>query len=255
MNHTARGYQFWPIFLGRLPRSDACCSRQASFIISNNTSVEFNIVQFCQAIEKAKRQADLVIISTHFGIWMMHEPSKLQRKLATRFLEAGADIIVGHGPHVLQPIEKYTTKDERDTFIIYSLGNFVQDGGTKDTILSNSLTSIIGYINLEKQHNGHISIRDISYTPIYSHKQKDGLTQIVAIPESHFQKSRELFHTVFKGNKQSRISLSYRYLSTFLLSRLIRMDDSWWERWLIKKWKRETAKIASLRKVHQPVFQ
>lgn len=247
MNHTARGYQLWPILLGRLPRSDAWCSRQASFIISNNTTIESNIIQFCQAIKNAKRLADIVIVSTHFGIWMMHEPSRLQKKIATRFLEAGADVIVGHGPHVLQPIEKYITSDERETFIIYSLGNFILDGGSKDTILSNSLTSIIGYINLKKHPEGHLIIRDISYTPIYSNKNKDGFTKVIVTPTSRFKKSADVLKTVFQGNKQNRLSLSYRYLSTFLLSRLIRIDDSWWERWIIKKWKRETIWRSSIK--------
>ena len=240
MNHTVKGYQIRPVFLGRLPKVDAFCSRQASFIISNNTQIEFNINRFCQAIENAKLNADIVIVSTHFGIWMMHEPSKLQKKLAMRFLEAGADVVVGHGPHVIQPIEKYKTKDNRETFIMYSLGNFLQDGGTEDTILSNSLTSVIGYINLKKHPNGQVYIHNISYTPTFSYKQKGGLTQVVASQASHFQKSAEILQTVFQGNKQSRLSLSYRYMSTFSWSRLVRIDDSWWERWILKKWKEET---------------
>jgi poly-gamma-glutamate capsule biosynthesis protein CapA/YwtB (metallophosphatase superfamily) len=240
MNHTAKGYQLRPVLLGRLPKADASCSRQASFIISNNTQIEFNINRFCQAIKNAKINADIVIVSTHFGIWMMHEPSILQKKLAIRFLEAGADIIVGHGPHALQPIEKYKTRDKRITFIIYSLGNFLQDGGTEDTILSNSLISVIGYINLKKLPNGQVFIKDISYIPTFSYKNKDGNTQVVIARVSDFQKSTEILKTVFQGNKQSRLSLSYRYMSTFSLSRLVRLDDSWWERWILKKWKRET---------------
>lgn len=237
MNHIAKGFQLRPIFLGRLPRADAWCSRQASFILSNNTPIGFNIKRFCQVIENAKHHADLVIVSTHFGIWQMHEPSKLQKKLATLFLEAGADVIVGHGPHVIQPIEKYITRDKRETFIVYSLGNFVMDGGNEDTILSNSLASVIGYINLQKHPDGKTSIRDISYTPTFSYKHQDGRTQVIVAPASHFQKSAEIFHTVFQGNNQNRLSLSYRYMSTFLCSRLIRLDDSWWERWILNKWK------------------
>ena len=240
MNHTARGYQLWPLFLGRLPRTDEWCSRQASFIISNNTPIEFNIKQFCQAIENAKYHADIVIVSIHFGIWQMHEPSKLQKKLAMVFLEAGADVIVGHGPHVLQPIEKFITKDKRKTFIIYSLGNFVMDGGTEDSIFSNSLSSVIGYINLQKHLDGQVLIHDISYTPTFSYKHQDGLTKVVVANASYFHKSAGLLKTVFQGNNQSRLSLSYLYMSKFLFWRLVRIDDSWWEQWILNKWKRET---------------
>jgi poly-gamma-glutamate synthesis protein (capsule biosynthesis protein) len=42
-------------------------------------------------------------------------------------LEAGASVIVGHHPHVLQPVETYTTQDGRNTVIFYSLGNFLSN--------------------------------------------------------------------------------------------------------------------------------
>jgi poly-gamma-glutamate synthesis protein (capsule biosynthesis protein) len=42
-------------------------------------------------------------------------------------LEAGASVIVGHHPHVLEPVETYRTQDGRDTVIFYSLGNFLSN--------------------------------------------------------------------------------------------------------------------------------
>jgi poly-gamma-glutamate synthesis protein (capsule biosynthesis protein) len=46
---------------------------------------------------------------------------------AHKMLEAGASVIVGHHPHVLQPVETYRTADGRDTVIFYSLGNFLSN--------------------------------------------------------------------------------------------------------------------------------
>ena len=61
----------------------------------------------------------LIVISPHWG--KNYEGIKRdQIKVAHKFIESGADIIFGHGPHMLQPIERYKGK-----WIIYSLGNFV----------------------------------------------------------------------------------------------------------------------------------
>ena len=46
---------------------------------------------------------------------------------AHKMLEAGASVIVGHHPHVLQPVETYRTTDGRDAVIFYSLGNFLSN--------------------------------------------------------------------------------------------------------------------------------
>jgi hypothetical protein len=47
--------------------------------------------------------------------------------MAHKMLEAGASVVVGHHPHVLQPVETYKTQDGRNTVIFYSLGNFLSN--------------------------------------------------------------------------------------------------------------------------------
>lgn len=71
-------------------------------------------------IKQLKSQVDLVIVSFHWG-WEFHtKPNVLQRRWAHIAIDAGADLILGHHPHVLQPSESYKGK-----LIVYSLGNFV----------------------------------------------------------------------------------------------------------------------------------
>ncbi len=65
---------------------------------------------------------DPVVVSLHWGGEFQAGPSARQRLLATRLADAGADLIVGHGPHVLQRIEWVS-----DTLVAYSLGNFLFD--------------------------------------------------------------------------------------------------------------------------------
>lgn len=71
-------------------------------------------------IRAARTAADLVIIYLHWGKERALRPSPYQRTLARQCIDAGADLVVGAHPHVLQGFEYY-----RGRLIAYSLGNFV----------------------------------------------------------------------------------------------------------------------------------
>jgi len=71
-----------------------------------------------------RRSIDAVIITPHWGNQYSHEQTEQQIQWAHQWLDAGATAVVGSHPHVLQPWEKYVTKDGRETLILYSLGNF-----------------------------------------------------------------------------------------------------------------------------------
>lgn len=73
-----------------------------------------------EAIQKAKAAADLVVVVAHWGVERDDNPDKYQKELAHRYIDAGADLIIGGHPHVLQSFEQYKGK-----WIAYSLGNFI----------------------------------------------------------------------------------------------------------------------------------
>src|ERR1017187_6109046 len=79
------------------------------------------------AITKARAQCDMVVVSIHWGIEYAPAPRPEDSATAHKMLDAGATVIVGHHPHVLQPVETYKTQDGRDTIIFYSLGNFLSN--------------------------------------------------------------------------------------------------------------------------------
>lgn len=75
---------------------------------------------FAEDIKSARRQADYVIVSFHWGKEGTHQTDEHQRAIAHKVIDAGADVIIGHHPHVLRGIERY-----KRGIIFYSLGNFV----------------------------------------------------------------------------------------------------------------------------------
>jgi poly-gamma-glutamate capsule biosynthesis protein CapA/YwtB (metallophosphatase superfamily) len=73
-------------------------------------------------IRFARSLADLVIVSVHWGVEYARRPAASQVVLAHQMIDAGADLVVGGHPHVVQPLEEY-----HGHWIAYSLGNFIFD--------------------------------------------------------------------------------------------------------------------------------
>ena len=82
---------------------------------------EFSDLAYEQ-IAEARRRADLVVASIHWGDEFVLVPSDRERAIARAMVEAGASFVIGHHPHVLREVEEY-----RGAIIAYSLGNFVGD--------------------------------------------------------------------------------------------------------------------------------
>lgn len=97
-------------------------------------SLEFDTVK--SNINKARKLCDFLVVSFHSGIEYNHYPTEIQKEYSRFFIDCGADIVIGHHPHVLQGFEIYKGK-----YIFYSIGNFVFDNqiqkGTDETIILN----------------------------------------------------------------------------------------------------------------------
>jgi poly-gamma-glutamate synthesis protein (capsule biosynthesis protein) len=84
-------------------------------------------------IARARAAADVVIVGIHWGREYQHAPEPWQRDLAWSLVDAGADIVMGSHPHVLQPAEVGSVmraEGPRDALVLYSLGNFVSNQRT-----------------------------------------------------------------------------------------------------------------------------
>lgn len=73
-----------------------------------------------EEIRKAREQVDYLVVYVHWGVERETAPKEYQRTMGRQYIDAGADLVIGSHPHVLQPMEYYNGKP-----IVYSLGNFV----------------------------------------------------------------------------------------------------------------------------------
>ncbi len=112
---------------------------------------------FINEIREADKNADVVIVYVHWGTEYSEKLQESQKRLAKKYIDAGADAIVGAHAHILQGFEFYNGVP-----IIYNLGNFWFNNKDIDTVL------------LELEFNG----TDISVHLVPA-KQKDGKTVIL----------------------------------------------------------------------------
>lgn len=80
------------------------------------------------AVREARGRADVVVVSFHGGTELDPEPNAVQKAFARTAVRAGADVVIGHHPHVLQPVEVIDGK-----VVLHSIGNFLFASPTPTT--------------------------------------------------------------------------------------------------------------------------
>jgi poly-gamma-glutamate capsule biosynthesis protein CapA/YwtB (metallophosphatase superfamily) len=127
---------------------------RSAVIVSSKTHAEtscagiapFDLREAIDTITACKKKAGIVILLIHWGMENYSFPSPEQRLWATKIVEAGADAILGHHPHVLQGIERIGS-----ALVAYSLGNFLFDDFTCEIHTSHSLTESDIRLSLENK--------------------------------------------------------------------------------------------------------
>lgn len=86
--------------------------------------------QAVESIRAARELCDYLVVYVHWGVERETTPREYQKVMGHEYIDAGADLVVGSHPHVLQPMEEYQGKT-----IVYSLGNFVFGSSIPETAL------------------------------------------------------------------------------------------------------------------------
>lgn len=146
------------------------------------------------AIADAKTKADFVIVSAHWG---REQPqvTKEQKRVATIMAEAGADVILGHHSHIIQPIVWHDNTDGSRTLIAYSLGNFISTQYYANNMIGGMLT-----FDVVKGDSGECALENIVFRPTVTHysHNRDGL-QLYML-EDYTEDMTNLHGTTLKSN-------------------------------------------------------
>ena len=84
--------------------------------------VGWDFTKVKEIISQSKSQVDVLAVSLHAGVEYQGLPDDFQKAFDKMAIDSGADLVLGHHPHVIEPLEKYN-----NGWIIYSLGNFIFD--------------------------------------------------------------------------------------------------------------------------------
>ena len=113
--------------------------------------------QIKEAIDKLKADgAEYIICALHWGVEGAYRPNAYQKNLAHAAIDAGADLVYGSHPHVLQPAEEYG-----GGLILYSLGNFSFGGNS----FPRDYDSVIVQLTLCRNADGGVSLEACDYIP------------------------------------------------------------------------------------------
>lgn len=119
------------------------------------------VTKLIQSLARDSRYA-AIIVTPHWGAEYQTKASAGQIRMAQNWARAGATLILGNHPHVLQPLSWLENGLGGKTLVSYSLGNFVAGQAALER-----RTSVILHVDFRAQRDGSLRVSQVSYTPFY----------------------------------------------------------------------------------------
>lgn len=117
-------------------------------------------------VQSAQEMSDFVIVSAHWGDEHTFQPNTKQKEYAQYFADLGVDLVVGHHPHTIQPMEWVTGTSGNETLVAYSLGNFFASS-------MNDINSLGGSLHLDFNKEGNKEFIDnVRWEPLVIHHEE-----------------------------------------------------------------------------------
>lgn len=180
---------------------DSAAIEVISPIGANMTKTEF-FDTMKSLIEKAKAESDVVCVSAHFRQEDSTVPSVTQEEIVGKLVEYGADVIIGTGPHVLQPVKFVESDGGKRSLVIYSLGNFI----SAQSKAANMMSGIADVRFVKSSSTGQTNIVSAAVIPIVTH-YTSGYKDVRIIPFSEYTPALAGNHGVRKY--QSKFDYAY----------------------------------------------
>lgn len=153
-----------------------------------------------QEVEKLRDKVDCLIVMMHWGNEFTFNPNSEQEMLANFLNSLGVDIIIGNHSHCIQPIK--WIKNEHETLVYYSLGNFVSADHivdrTGETFTNAYQLGLISKLDITLE-DGKISIENIKTEPIIDYYDKN-LRNFTLIPYNEYTEEQEKSHYLYNSN-------------------------------------------------------
>ena len=197
------------------------CLLEEKYVFNGGGSLN----EVLEAIKTKTEKDSFVIVSVHWGDEMMDRPSLWQRKTARQLIDAGAKLVVGHHPHIIQGIENIS-----GSLVAYSLGNFIFDSSSEATGWSMILSVAISGGEIV-EWKGIPIIRGDDYRPtLASGIRKEDLERKIAQKcDILRQEMQDSEYTEKNVSELQEISFqSKRRLRRNLLKRFVKYPPIYW---------------------------
>ncbi len=140
-------------------------------------------------INIAKENSDIVCVSMHWQQEDITSPNDSQKAIAQKLVDMGADVIIGTGPHVLQPMEFITREDGSKVLVIWSLGNFISTQANRPNLLGG-----LADVTVEKNYDtGKTYVSKAGFIPTVTH-YGGGRSNVRIIPFAKYDKTLAASH-------------------------------------------------------------
>lgn len=113
---------------------------------------------------KAHELADMVVVFPHWGEEYSLEPVEMQYEWAQVFVDAGADVIIGNHPHVIEPVTVYEGEGGKKVPCYWSTGNFISTSPSSESLIGG-----IAEVTLHKSKDGECSVTSAAFKPVVTH--------------------------------------------------------------------------------------
>ena len=160
-----------------------------------------NTEMIAKEIDALRPLCDFLVVSMHWGEEYHHDYNESQKNLAALLAEHGVDLVIGHHPHVIQPIEYIERPDGNNMVCYFSLGNLISAQTRIPTMLG-----AMAFVRVTKKSDGGISITEAKAIPLVTHYEK-GYTGFKIFPLYSY--TDELAERHFLNQQRNALTLSY----------------------------------------------
>lgn len=153
-------------------------------------------------IARAKEECDYVIVLPHWGVEGRTEPTDDQYNMALILADAGADVVIGTHPHVVQKVQWVTGANGHRTLVFYSLGNFISLQDTAAKMLGGMARL---RLKIDAQ-TGELTLDDYRMDYLVTHflfdPELESFTQMTVIPWESYTRKRAASHGLINWGKK-----------------------------------------------------